>query len=234
MKTSIYIAASTLLSMTVAAQSADQVIAEPPPVAVEVSQPSYYASFFGGGAFGGKYDVVWGPDYRENYDLDTGWLVGGTVGAYISPWLRAEAELSYASFGIDTVTGIRNGAVEWGPDDFTGTGEITATYLLANAWVQLPTATRFTPYAGGGIGGAWVKPDWNWGPGEYGHVDGGTAFAWQVGGGVNFAVTERWAIDLGYRYKAIGDLNITDTNGEVATDVDLSSHNVQLGVVLNF
>lgn len=234
MKTSKYLAISALFFLTGVAQAADQVIAEPPPVAVDVSSAKFYVSAFGGGALGGKYDVVWGPDYREDYDLDTGWLLGGTVGAYITPWLRAEAELSYTSFGIDTVTGIRNGVTEFGPDDFDGSGEITATYLLANAWVQLPTSTRFTPYAGGGFGGAWVNPDWSWGPGQYGHVDGDTTFAWQVGGGVNFAMTERWGVDVGYRYKAVEGFNITDVNGEIATDVDLTSHNLQLGVVLNF
>jgi opacity protein-like surface antigen len=215
-----------LLLASVATFAATPVLAQDEPL-----QARFYGSVFVGAAFGGEYEMYWGPDYKEVYDLDTSIVVGGTLGGWVNDWLRAEAELSHQRFDIDSVRGI--GGKSWGPEPFSGEGHIGATYLLANGWVGLPGGDLpVSPYVGGGIGAAWLNPDWRW-PDQYGHVDGGVSFAYQLGGGIMHTFANGLTVDLGYRYKVITDTDVTDTNDDVG-EGSLSSHNIQLGLIFAF
>jgi opacity protein-like surface antigen len=62
-------------------------------------------------------------------------------------------------------------------------------------------------------------------PAENFTVDGNSAtggFAWQAGGGVNYAVTDRITLDLGYRFFAIDGGSITATSRQDGVPVDTS------------
>ncbi|KQZ32996.1 hypothetical protein ASD50_12875 [Mesorhizobium sp. Root552] len=192
----------------------------------------FYASVFAGASFDSEYRADIDPiNWHYIYSLDTGWSLGGTLGARINDWSRVEAELSHQRFGIDTDEAFGN--IVFGPFDFTGTGGVNATYLLANVWIDIPLNMALKPYVGGGAGVAWLEPDWTDGFSPYGHHDGGVSFAWQLGAGVQYDLGNGWAIDAGYRYKKIENADITDTMGDVLAG-SLHSHNLQLGVVLNF
>jgi opacity protein-like surface antigen len=83
-------------------------------------------------------------------------------------------------------------------------GNVQTWALMANAWFDLGNSSTFTPYIGGGIGYAISKFD---GGAVYSGVDGN--FAWQLGAGVNLAVSDSTALGLGYRYFDAGDVELT-------------------------
>jgi len=83
-------------------------------------------------------------------------------------------------------------------------GNVQTWALMANVWWDLTNDSQFTPYIGGGIGYAISKFD---GGAVYDGVDGN--FAWQLGAGLNVAVSDSTALGLGYRYFDAGDVTLT-------------------------
>jgi opacity protein-like surface antigen len=83
-------------------------------------------------------------------------------------------------------------------------GNVQTWALMANAWFDLTNDSQFTPYVGGGIGYAISKFD---GGAVYDGVDGN--FAWQLGAGINVAVSDDTQLGLGYRYFDAGDVELT-------------------------
>lgn len=83
-------------------------------------------------------------------------------------------------------------------------GNVQTWALMANAWWDLDNDSAFTPYIGGGIGYAISKFN---GGAVYDGVDGN--FAWQMGVGVNVAVSEETSLGVGYRYFDAGDVEVT-------------------------
>ncbi len=82
-------------------------------------------------------------------------------------------------------------------------GSIRTFALMANAWFDVPMGGGFTPYFGGGVGYATNEV-------EHGLVMNGNngGFAWQAGAGVNFAMTEKMSLGVGYRYMDAGDVTL--------------------------
>ncbi|RIK87381.1 MAG: porin family protein [Hyphomicrobiales bacterium] len=89
------------------------------------------------------------------------------------------------------------------------TSRFSALLLLANAYAELGTYKRITPYIGAGIGGAHVK----WGDlrnqiPPHGIDDRhrgakGWRFAWALMAGASYCITSNWHADLGYRFSQI-------------------------------
>jgi len=83
----------------------------------------------------------------------------------------------------------------------TGSGGWSA---MVNLWRDYDVTERLTAYAGGGIGGGGYQfsVDQQY-PVQDVTVTGANTvggFAWQVGGGLAFALTDRITLDLGYRF----------------------------------
>ena len=82
-----------------------------------------------------------------------------------------------------------------------------------NLWRDYDVTERLTAYVGGGIGGGGYQFSVNQ---EY-PVQGVTVtgvstvggFAWQAGGGLAFAVTDRITLDLGYRFFELASGSVT-------------------------
>lgn len=91
----------------------------------------------------------------------------------------------------------------------TETADISAWTGLVNAYFDLGTFRRLTPYVGGGVGAsllqttnvAFTNPD-----GSTGTNPGGSRvnFAWALMAGASWDVSDRWALDFGYRYLNLG------------------------------
>lgn len=143
--------------------------------------------------------------------------LGGFIGGYKFPFgLRLELELDYR---YNTprrlkVVGFRNTS--------TLTGDQQALTAFANAWYDfsLPGArwTRVHPYVGAGLGAAEIYTRrvraFRHDTGERIDQDGSdTAFAWQLGTGVDYDLSRRWTVSAGYRFLQTGhrrDLLVTD------------------------
>ncbi|MBO4480433.1 MAG: porin family protein [Alphaproteobacteria bacterium] len=94
--------------------------------------------------------------------------------------LRGELEYDYVEGFVLSTSGIWN----------------RSHTLLANAYLDFKTMSAFTPYFGIGAGYQFnhLSKDW-FGAGATPHV-----FAWQIGGGVAYNITNALSVDLGYRY----------------------------------
>ncbi len=112
-----------------------------------------------------------------------------------------------------------------------GTAELESQSLFLNAYYDIDTGTKFTPYVGGGIGYAKIEGSMSM-PGMNISEDN-TNFAWQLGAGVAYAVNKNISVDFGYRYTDMGDLtaNIYPTE---KFKIDVDSHELLLGVRYTF
>lgn len=87
----------------------------------------------------------------------------------------------------------------------------------AQLYYELPVSRRVMPFFNVGIGhySGTIKAD----PGISSDISG---MAWNVGGGLTFALNRRVSLDLGYRYTDMGEKNFKDSE-----DLDVSFEGVQ-------
>lgn len=140
-----------------------------------------------------------------------GWSAGAGVGYRVLPFLRVELGIEYLDLG--------SAASVFG--DVRG----SATVGLASVNWDLVTVAGFTPYLSAGAGLAYASLD---GPAWLGSGGDGWGFAWSVGGGVSYAVSEALSIDLGYRYLDLGTHAASPFAPFAARD--LAAHQIRLGV----
>ena len=141
--------------------------------------------------------------------------VGNDFGAF-----RIEGELTYRTNDIDQFT---TRGVELEAD-----GDVTALSLMLNAFLDVENETPFTPYIGGGLGFASVSMNDVKVSGIAVNDEDDTVVAYQIGFGVEYAVSEKISLDVGYRYYATDDPDFDGTN------VEYTSHNVILGVRVSY
>ena len=147
--------------------------------------------------------------------FDTGFVVAGAVGTSIDSF-RIEGEVSYQSNDTDEVKidGLGSGDID---------GDVTALSLLLNGYYDFNNGSAITPYLTAGIGYSNVEIDLD----DLGDENDGV-FAYQFGAGFGFAATDNVTIDAKYRYFATEDPDFDGVDAEVA------SHNIYLGVRVNF
>lgn len=214
-------AAAALSLFAVNAQAAD--------VTPAPETNGFYVSLFGGAS--SLNDVE--TDYNEvgnKYTVDpkVGYILGGAIGMRIWDPLRAEIEVSYSRWKIDN-------RVEHNNHTHTGEGPIEALYVLGNLWYDLDTGMGITPYVGGGAGVGFADANIHFDGNDYGYGDGEAGFAFQLGAGAKLDLTDNIALDVGYRFKGILDVDFKDNDGEgVYKNANLYSHNVQAGVTFGF
>ncbi|MBB5348455.1 porin family protein [Desulfoprunum benzoelyticum] len=191
--------------------------------ATAYSADGVYVSADVGMAFAEDADVgVEGEPINLSMEFDSGVAVTGAIG-YRMGNVRMEAEIGYQNNDTDEI-----GYSIW---SMPLSGDMTATSFLANGYYDFTTGSRFTPFITAGIGMAEVEmDDLDYpGSGEPSASDDDTAFAWQVGAGVSYAVNANFDLEVKYRYFVIDDVEILD--GEVESP---SSHNVYLGMRYTF
>jgi opacity protein-like surface antigen len=146
---------------------------------------------------------------------------GGGIGYQWNNWFRVDATLEYRGFaqfhaldrffnpfqGFDQFGNPNPG--RWNTNQYTASkAELVG---LVNAFVDLGTWWCITPYIGAGAGFAQIKIDHfrdvNVMQGAGGWADTGTKtnFAWALHAGLAYKVTERFAVELGYRYLNVGN-----------------------------
>jgi opacity protein-like surface antigen len=206
-----------------------------------------------------------------------GWSAGLGAGYKFTNYLRADLTVDYRSpvttNGIagtqpcvtgaapirapDPVTGLPTGAVIGSNpvfDNCTGIAHsrLNRTHVLANAYVDLGTWSRFTPYVGAGIGVnvTYNKSQLNWFMSnqdpynitftdpfsqvvihEYmdtQHTGYTYNLAWALMGGVAFDLTPHLKLDVGYRYLNLGRYTAADSSGNTITK-RLSAQEIRTG-----
>jgi len=148
---------------------------------------------------------------------------GGAAGVAFEMWDRA--------WRIEVEGRARNPISEEMPlaDDIS-TSTLSATggwSTTVNLWRDFDVTQRLTCYVGGGIGGGGyrfsvnqVYPDQDTTVLGLGTVGG---FAWQAGGGLAYAITDRITLDLGYRFFDLGSGRVTAQVAQTGVIIDTQS-----------
>ena len=151
------------------------------------------------------------PGVTVNTEFDTGLTLGAALG-YDFNRFRVEGEISYQTNDVDKIGA--QGVF------FDATGDATALAFLINGYYDFVNRSAFTPYISAGLGFAQVEfNDLNIsGSGFPGSSDDDTVFAYQIGIGVGYAVTEKVTIDVKYRYFGTEDSEYDTTEAEFASN----------------
>jgi opacity protein-like surface antigen len=243
----LILSGSALVLFSGAALAAD--IAPPP----EPVLGGFYVGAFGGATWFSEngvdfaYDgceIADGPGVDDchpdisgdvSLDTDTGFLIGGVLGYH---WggtgLRSELEVSYSQanldgFDVDWDSNAHNGQFDDILDDSDFDGDVSVTYIFGNLWYGFGDVLNMggiSPYVGGGLGVGFVNVDVDSIEGVGLDASGDeTGFAYQLGGGLMWSLTDNVALDLGYRWRGV----MLDDYDE-----DLNSNNVLLGLNVGF
>ena len=189
-----------------------------------------YVSVFGGASFLNEVHATSGGNDPYIARTNMGYILGGAVGYQFNEHIRAEVELSHSSWHVNSYNSS-------GRPFKPATGSISETYLLGNIWYDIPTHSAFTPYVGGGLGAGFTSADalFNGGTHGYGPPLSQPNLAFQIGAGVKFDLSEKLALDVGYRFKDVTGVHFGDTGGKYDyRNATLASHNVQIGLTFRF
>lgn len=230
---------------------------EPPVVEYEPPVVEYQDDAFGGwyirGDVGYRHSVFRGADYIRygapgipgTFDFGKfkgSFSVGGGVGYKVTSHLRTDVTIDWmgkSKFRGQT-TGVCNLPVPGTPCSSVDRSSYSALLLLANAYVDLGTWHKITPYVGAGIGGAWVKWDTlhnRDNNGDTFHRGGkGWRFAYALMAGASYCLTNNLEADLGYRFSHIqgGKMFHYANNGGPGWDKGLYTHEVRGGLRYKF
>ncbi len=192
--------------------------------------PSWYVGISGGVQFLQESDL--GGTSTGNLDFDQGAAFTGSVGYYIpssAPLfnaLRIEGELGYRFADL--------GDFSYGGTTGSADGDMQITSYMANLYYDFRNETSWTPYFGGGAGGAHVVIDGNTALNVTNDKD--DVFAYQFMAGLMYApgnipLTE-WGI--GYRYFATMEPEFGTTGGGTLELEDIASHAVEVNAKFKF
>ncbi len=175
---------------------------------------------------------------NESRSDKSGYTVGGAIGynfAGMGLPIRAEAEYLYHNqFKYSAVNGTAAGS----------TGEFSSKIdihtVFANFYYDFKNSTAFTPYVGAGLGVAWINQKVSstftgWAATDNGNRDT-TNFAWNLGAGVGYSLSDNIVLDLGYRYTNFGSAKAVSNAANTVTyrAKDLNSHEGLLGLRYQF
>ncbi|MBV6658983.1 MAG: porin family protein [Devosiaceae bacterium] len=178
-------------------------------------------------------------------EFESGGYFGGAIGYRLNEWFRADVSAEWRMrtgyYGLDRVASTVVGT-------FDGTNQYEANkeewLFMANAFVDLGTYYKITPYIGAGIGAVHTTissfSDTNV-PNNgvaYAADNSEWSLAWALHAGLAYQVTDHVSIEMGYRYLDLGDASsgdiITFTGANTITNPmefnGLTSHDVQVGM----
>ena len=141
---------------------------------------------------------------------DTTGVFGVAAGLNFKKWgapVRAEVEYAYRTdYNYNPNPNFTNAAT---PTKSTNT--LTTQTVLVNAYYDIETGTKFTPFVGGGLGFAINDTKATGtllsGASPTNYTNSRTNFAWSLGAGVNYAIDTHWSADVAYRYIDLGKVD---------------------------
>lgn len=189
--------------------------------------PDIYYSGFASVVAHSRDMVVADGGYAFDVVNKPGFSLGGAVGTSIVPQLRAELEATYLNYAQDGYADDPNPGVQ------DASGRTNIYTLTANIWKDIDTGHALVPYVGVGVGVGVVDTH-----GELNNEfwdDTAVGMALQFGAGINYAVSENVAVNIGYRARGVFG---TALEAEIATDHNgagrFLSHSIQVGVIYGY
>lgn len=133
---------------------------------------------------------------------DNAMMWAGAIG-YRMGYFRFEAEYVWRETTEDSKTSAITGT--------TANTEFESNSYMANVYWDLSPYTWFTPYVSAGLGMTDLTYTFKHTGRNSVEVDESN-FTWALGGGISAQVTNRFNIDLGYRYYDMGDVGEASIN----------------------
>jgi opacity protein-like surface antigen len=154
-----------------------------------------------------------------NFEFDNGMSFAGAAGLRLTQQWRIEGEISYRKTDFDRVNFD-------GAGNFKEGGEMSTWLYMVNAYYDFDLKWKnVQPFVSAGIGLASHSGDINDGSALAPDASGSSiGFAYQVGGGLKYRVSDDMAFTGGYRY-------LGTTGGEFDSyDFDFGSHEFRVGL----
>lgn len=184
-------------------------------------------------------------------EFDTGLAASLAAGLRLGV-MRAEAEVAYQGNDVDTHRGVTAAGIDLSTEDAgvlvtgapnlgtsvedlvaDGQGKLRTTFLMANAYFDVPTNSPVTPYIGAGLGIGFVDVEYS--PTATEIIDDQqTAFAYQIMAGLAFEATEQAEVVLGYRYRATSDVEVDASLFSAEFDIENASSVLDIGLRYTF
>ena len=201
-------------------------------------RPAPYFSGFLGVAVPKDTDVTLnntgsGVTFDQRIGLDPGIYFGG-AGGFDFGFIRLEGEFSYKQSNIKSITD-KSGADQFRDVD----GKLSLMAFLFNAFFDFHNYSPVTPYMGGGIGFATLHMGNTFATNNANQTflmypqDDDTVFAYQVGTGLDIALTRRYSLDVGYRYFNTDTASFSG-HQLTAGGIRFESHNALVGFKMKF
>jgi opacity protein-like surface antigen len=203
----------------------------------------WYVSLFGGASWLEDVETDYsypgfGPIGNEA-ETDVGFIIGGAAGTHLTEDIRVELEVAYSENEVDHFVFHDDDGTS---DTYEGTGHFSFLTFMANVWYDIPLSEELKPYLGGGAGIAIVDANKvGYGEDENAPVydSSEVAFAFQLGAGLRWAVSDNIMLDVGYRLKGIDGPRFDNVEDVVPNsskyDADfIWIHNVIAGVSFGF
>ena len=125
--------------------------------------------------------------------------------------------------------------------DTTDSIKVGAQSFFLNGYFDIHNSSPVTPYIGAGLGLASVSSEFQYvsddpGVPSFSISKTKTNFAWNVGVGAAWEITDSMALDLGYRYADLGkvDGSGVDEGIIISMDTKVTTHEVLLGLRFTF
>lgn len=166
-----------------------------------------------------------GPD--EDVEFDEGYLVALAFG-----W-RTTPGPGRVDFDVE-LEGVWNDqdADDQGP--IQAVEDVTVAGVFLNGTFDFHLADRWSIYAGAGIGSAWVDVGTESDAVNDFEEDDGPFLAWQAKAGLRFLLTDTMALQGGYRFINIDDVEIDDDLGNADFDLETMQHIAEIGLRFSF
>jgi opacity protein-like surface antigen len=188
-----------------------------------------YGSFNGGVAQPADGDMSISGVGSAELEYDTTYTVAGAIGYRFGDFgdFRVEGEVAYQNNEVDRVES-NSLPVDLGDEVILSSMEASILSFLFNGYIDFYYGSALSLFVTAGGGVAVIDGEMT--------VDGvtndgdDTVFAYQLGAGAGYAVTETVTLDCKYRYFRTEELNIEGGDVEVASP----SHSITLGIRVAF
>lgn len=171
-------------------------------------------------SLGSHSESVFGAALAAGYDF----------GLHSSVPVRAELEYATFTEAKGSASGSTLGQA------YNASGKVDVDTLFLNAYYDFHNATRFTPYLGAGLGMSFLSMKGSDRGNSFGTHEENN-FAWNLGLGCAYILTEGISLDLGYRYADLGEARTKSLpvhgSSTLKTD-DVTMHQFMLGARFSF
>lgn len=196
----------------------------------EPDEPIYRAWIEAGMLFSQSTDLSGFPGSAgaSKLDFDPGFRVGLGSGYALTRYFSLDWEVGVLSSSVKDASGL---------DEMDAT--ITQVPFLINGTLQYQNQTGFTPFLGAGIGAAATALNVDEARSGTTTLEGSDydfVFAWQLSGGVKYAVNERIGLGLLYKYLWSADLDweLGNTSPSATGDSKLNLDGLRSHAILAF